>query len=311
MIPPTKKLSSSMRATATAVLAGSFLILACGCSSPGAEPTSSPSAKSALPTSMYRNWPPEAEEFRFHWSASPGIDLETGSAVAVRAYLESYRLIGLAGGDLSAAYPGFLRATPENVQAQDPGDLFQLGHLRPDTRPERETGEQVDIERRYYGYQPTHILSLLPEGNGYRATVCVGAYSVYRAADHRFSSIAADPQTGRPWYKNQENVEVWRVELTDKGSAANDATPSPSSPQRGPLPAPTEDVFGRWHFTGTSSGLWGPNGNGEDVDPPAIRQQCEDAMPDDASARAAMASGFHDAPPPHGDPIPGWPALGR
>lgn len=310
MIRPIKRLFSRMRATVTAVLTAMPLILACGCGG-GAEIPSASSSDGGDSTPIYPNWPPEAEEFRFHWSASPGIDLETGSAVAVRAYLESYRLIGLAGGDLSAAYPGFLRATPENVQAQDPGDLFQLGHLRPDTRPERETGEHVDIERRYYGYQPTHILSLLPEGDGYRATVCVGAYSVYRFAHHRFSSIMSDPQTGELLYGDRQNVEIWRVELTDNGPVASEAAPSPSAPQRGPLPGPAEDVFGRWHFTGTSSGLWGPNDNPEDVDPPEIRKQCEDAMPDDASARAAMAGGFHDTPPPHGDPIPGWPVLGR
>jgi len=38
-----------------------------------------------------------------------------------------------------------------------------------------------------------------------------------------------------------------------------------------------------------------------------LRKQCEDAMPDDAATRRAMSTGFHDQPPPHGDPIPGWP----
>ena len=48
-------------------------------------------------------------------------------------------------------------------------------------------------------------------------------------------------------------------------------------------------------------------GQGENIDTPEVRQQCEDAMPDDAATRMAMATGFHSQPPPHGNPIPGWP----
>lgn len=32
-------------------------------------------------------------------------------------------------------------------------------------------------------------------------------------------------------------------------------------------------------------------------------------MPDDAERRRGMYTGFHDEPPAHGDPIPGWPGA--
>jgi hypothetical protein len=61
--------------------------------------------------STLTNWPKQVENFRFRWSAAEGVDLMTGPAVALRAYVESYRLVGMVGGDMSVVYPGFLHAT--------------------------------------------------------------------------------------------------------------------------------------------------------------------------------------------------------
>jgi hypothetical protein len=265
---------------------------------------------------MFPNWPPEANEFRFHWSAAPGIDLETGPAVALRAYLESVRLAAFAGGDASAVYPGFLHATPENTApATERGELFQLQYIRPKTRAEYEANGLQNVERPVYGYQPTHILSVVPQGDGYRATICVGTYSVYRTADDdhgKFFSTVADEITGQLTYGDRQTIQIWRVELSETDPRVGNAPAGSPIPQAGPLPAPVDDVFGRWFITGSSDiGLWGPVGESESFDTPDTRKQCEDAMPDDAAARMAMATGFHTQPPPHGDPIPGWPAAIR
>jgi hypothetical protein len=291
-------------------------MLASGCDThrEQASPTTT-SPTSALPAPVFPNWPSEANDFRFHWSAAPEIDIATGPAVAVRAYLESMRLAAFAGGDQSVAYPGFMRATPQNTApATKGGELFQLDSIRPKTRAEYEANGLEYVERQVYGYQPTYILNLQPQGDGYRATVCLGAYSVYRTADDdhsKYFSTIADPETGQLTYGDRQNVEIWRIELTDKDPRVGYTAATPTSaPQRGPLPAPVEDVFGRWFITGSSgTGHWGPVGESERFDTPEVRQQCEDAMPDDAAARMAMATGFHESPPPHGDPIPGWPAA--
>ena len=286
---------------------------ACDTPSEYASPTTAPT--SALPAPLFPNWPPEANQFRFHWSAAPGIDLKNSPAVALRAYVESYRLAGFAGGDPSVVYPGFLRATPENTgPVTEDGSLLQLRYVRPRTRADLEAEGWKYVERQVYGYQPTHILNLQPQGDVYRATVCVGLYSVYRTADDdhsKYFSTIADPDTGQPKYGDSGNIEIWRVELTDRDPRVDIAPTPPKAPQIGPLPAPTGDVFGPWFVNGRSSALWGPLGQPErdTIDTPEVRQQCEAAMPDDAAARLAMATGFHDSPPPHGEPIPGWPAA--
>jgi hypothetical protein len=277
------------------------------------ELSAPPKTTSALPPPLYPNYPNEANDFRFHWSAAPGVDLDTGPAVALRAYVESYRLAGFAFGDLSVVYPGFMRATPESTgTSTEPGNLLQLWDVRPRTRADYEASGLKYVERQVYGYQPTHILNLQPQDDGYRATVCLGLYSVYRTVDDdpsKYFSTIADADTGQLRYGDRQIIEIWRVELTDGESRTDNAPAEPAGPQRGPLPAPIEDVFGPWFITGNSASVWGPSGKGENIDTPEVRKQCEDAMPDDAAARMAMATGFHDAPPPHGAPIPGWPAA--
>lgn len=289
------------------------MVLVTACGTPAAPPA--PTSTSAFPAPLFPNWPAEANEFRFHWSSAPGIDLDTGPAVALRAYVESYRLAGFAGGNPSVVYPGFMRATPESTgPLQDRGSLLQLRDVRPETRAGYEAAGLEYVQRQVYGSQPTYIVNLQPQADGYRATVCLGLYSVYRTADDdhdKYFSTMADAETGQPKYGGRRSIEIWRVELTNKDARVGNVPPASAEPQRGPLPAPVDDVFGRWFITGNTSGLWGPLGDAEDIDTPEVRRQCEDVMPDDAAARMAMSTGFHSEPPPHGEPIPGWPAESR
>jgi hypothetical protein len=307
--------SNSARIGVTALLVVIAMVFTAACDAPPVPPSPTTSSASTLPAPLFPNWPAEANEFRFHWSAAPGVNLETSPAVALRAYIESYRLAGFAGGDPSVVYPGFMRATPENTgPVSEDGSLLQLRYVRPQTREEYEAGGWTYVERQVYGYQPTYVLDLSPQGSGYRATVCLGLYSVYRTADDdhdKYFSTIADADTGQLRYQDGQTVEIWRIELTDKDPRVGNAPAAPAAAQTGPLPAPVEDVFGPWFITGNAVALWGPLGDPErdTVDTPEVRQQCEDTMPDDAAARRAMATGFHDAPPPHGEPIPGWPAA--
>jgi len=289
---------------------------AAGCDgSPSSPPPAASSASTALPPPQFPNYPAEANEFRFHWSAAPGIDLDKGPAVAVRAYVESMRLAAFAGGDRSAVYPGFMHATPENIE-RDPADgLFEHEYVRPETRAQYEADGVKVVDRQIYGYQPTFVLSLTPQDEHYRAIVCVGGYSVYRTDDQdhgKFVSTVANPDTGKPLTRDgRSEIDIWRVDLTDRGRAVG-APLAPIVAQVGPLPAPVDDVFGSWFITGSSNtGHWGSASHTEHYDTPEVRAQCEAAMPDDAAARMAMASGFHSAPPPHGDAVPGWPAETR
>lgn len=297
-----------------AVLVAFTTLSCCACSRSDRAtlPTPEPSLTDAK-APKFPNWPTVADDFRFHWSAAPGVDLLSGPAVALRAYVESYRLAGFAGGDPKVVYPGFDRATPRNTDpTSEPGSLLQLRNVRPLTRSELEAQGWTYAERSTYGYQPTFVLGLEQVAGHYRATVCLGLYAVYQPADDkpgRFVSTVADPKTGQPTYGRDGDVEIWRVELAERGSQAEGPSAAATAPAQGPLPAPTEDVFGSWSIAGRASGSWGPLGADEQIETPGLRQQCEAAMPDDAATRRAMATGFHDAPPPHGEPIPGWPAA--
>jgi len=68
-----------------AVIAATAGISACQ-----TQTTESPPTTETSSAKLYPNWPPLLNDFRFHWSAEPGIDVTTGPAMAVRAYMEAY-----------------------------------------------------------------------------------------------------------------------------------------------------------------------------------------------------------------------------
>lgn len=289
--------------SATALVLAALVPLAC---TPSTDSTPQPST--ARSAGLFPNWPPALNNFRFYWYAAPGIDMTTGPVVTVRAYLESYRIANLTGGDTSAVYPGFTRATPKNGLQTRQNTPFELSYVRPETRAEAEANGWKYVERNMFGYGPFYILSIGPVGGVFRAIVCQGEYSTFHQDDtdpSKYTSITSWP----PQDTADKGVTVWRVELTDKDPRVGPNPPAaPTNPQSGPLPAPTGDVFGPWFITGASTSLWGTPGETQYVDTPEVKQQCAEHMPDDAAARKAMYTGLHDQPPPHGDPIPGWPA---
>jgi hypothetical protein len=280
------------------------VLLACA---PSTGPT--PPHSTSRVANLFPNWPQALNDFRFHWYAAPGIDLTAGPVVAVRAYLESYRIANLTGGDTSAVYPGFTRATPENEPESRQYAPFELRYVRPETRAEAEAKGWKYVERNMFGYGPFYILSLTRVGAVFRAAVCQGEYSTFHPDDadpNKYVSVANWP----PQDTDDKGTTVWRVELTDTDPRVGPNPPAaPMNPQLGPLPAPTGDVFGRWFITGASTSLWGVPGEAQYVDTREVKQQCAEHMPDDAAARKAMYTGLHDQPPPHGDPIPGWPTA--
>jgi ABC-type phosphate/phosphonate transport system substrate-binding protein len=59
-----------------------------GCASDNASTQSSDPSENR--SQQFPNWPASLDEFRFHWTADPNIDIIAGAAVPIRAYLESY-----------------------------------------------------------------------------------------------------------------------------------------------------------------------------------------------------------------------------
>lgn len=254
----------------------------------------------------HSDWPQTLTDFRFHWSAGPGIDLLRGPAVPIRAYLESY-YIASSTLDLDDVYPGFVRATPQNDQL-DGHYLAQLARIRPLNGVNSSPAEAVPR----FGYMPMHILSIEPIDSGLRAIVCQGDYATYVRSTVRpdkYVSVSAEPNTAQV-EGTDPGVVVHRIELTDRHPLTSEApSVDVSSLQQGPAPAPHEDVFGKWFFTGSSSSYWGPIDvpAPESFPSPELRKQCGDVMPEPSATRLEMMTGFKDHPAAAGIPVPGWP----
>jgi hypothetical protein len=280
-----------------------------GCHTGG---TKSPPTSSNSPAQLSPNWPPLLNDFRFHWTAEPGIDITSGPAMVVRAYMESF---GVATFTLNPdnVYPGFNRATPENQEAE--GDfLWQLVQIRPLGSGYTKTAKDA---RPHFGYEALHFLELTPIGDGYRAIVCSGEYAHFvesTTKPGKFVSIGVNEETGQLYRPGDKGVYPYQIDLTQHDPRLRPNPPAPvTAPQRGPAPAPDQDVFGDWFFTGASASYWGPSNDrtAGEFPPPHLKQRCADAMPTPEAERLAIMTGFKDQPPPHGNAIPGWPAKAQ
>lgn len=260
----------------------------------------------------FANWPQSLGDFRFRWAAEPGVDLASGPAVPLRAYLESYRITQLTD-DSGAAYPGFARAVPEalprNSKASTQNELVDI-RPSPDTEPFGPPGS-------FYGNEFFHILELTPIGGGYRAYVCDGLYGIFREGEEKgqYESVVGYQHDSRAGLGDVEGMKVWRVEFTDSSPAA-DAPAMVTDAQRGPNPAPTGDVFGPWRITGASDENWGTLINrestaDEQVDGAQRLSQCSDLLPHWRTERAAIIERVLDTPPSAEPASPGWPDSTR
>ncbi|WP_157890503.1 hypothetical protein [Mycolicibacterium goodii] len=190
----------------------------------------------------FPNWPQSLDGLRFRWSAEPGIDLLTGPAVPLRAYLESHRT-GDFTLDPQNVYPGFQRAVHPGPPNTDkfPDEPYELWYIQPFTDPRYAFGPAG----KFYGNEYFHVLSLDRVDGGWRAYVCDGTYNIFREGDGPNSFVPVHrPSDGN---SNQDGaaMKVWRVELTNILDPADPETPpAVNTPQEGPLPAPTDDVFG-------------------------------------------------------------------
>lgn len=278
----------------------------------GCDTQSAESSSTTTPAGqIYPNWPALLNNFRFHWSAEPGIDVTTGPAMVVRAYMEAYDTAWFTLNP-DNVFPGFDRATPEN-QTPEGDFLWQLVHIRPLGYGYTKTARDA---RPHFGFQELHFLELTPLGEGYRAIVCSGEYAHFIESTSKpgeFIAIGVDDDSGRPYRgsRSDSGVFPYQIDFTQHDPRIGPNAPSDvTAPQRGPAPAPDQDVFGKWFFTGASSSYWGPSSDRTSADfpSPELQKRCGDAMPTPKAERLAMMTGFKDQPPPHGEAIPGWPA---
>jgi len=263
-------------------------------------------AEKAPPEPKFANWPATLDDFRFQWAAEQGIDLASGPAVPLRAYLESYRIWNMTQ-DAGTAYPGFDRAVSEAMPAKSNSTTRnELVDIRP--QPE---AEPFGPPGPFYGNEYFHILELTAIESGYRAYVCDGMYNVFREADEEGKYVSVIKYQSRTGLNDVNGMKVWRVEFTDT-PPVTDAPPTMTAAQRGPNPAPAGDVFGPWRITGASDDKWGTQINSQDtaderIDGARRISQCSDLMPQWRTERNDIIGRVLDTPPTAEPASPGWP----
>lgn len=233
-------------------------------------------------------WTGPLAQLRAVWSAESGIDLLTGPAVVVRAYLESYKVAILMGDD-GYVYPGFMDAVAPNTP--DDG--------RPDSTQFRRPVPREPVPRPLVGSERMHILRLDTSGNRVTAVVC--DWSSYTAA--------WDLGDGKYGYPDQnaypdDGVDMYWIAMTVPAGGG-----PPLPPQQGPALAPVDDVFGGWRIDGNLHGSGRPPWE-EWPSQESDFQACSDNAPEALERREFLRRGEHPrADYPTLPAYPGWPSA--
>jgi hypothetical protein len=238
-MPRAELMKPMRRQRFSAALAATLLAVAAllpACSSDHSEAP----ASSTAPAARFTNVPAALNEPKFVWSAAPGIDLETGVAVAVRGYYESCEMAQKTF-DLRNVYPGFFRALTY-VQPEISASREQDNNPGPFISPSRKIDGGDYQDQPLWGNMRVRILSITKPADDMQAIVCFNPDYVYvQLAASSYSVEYAKPHL---WLE--------RLDLSDHDPRSGAHPPaSPTGPERGPLPAPL-DVFGPGHVQGLS-----------------------------------------------------------
>lgn len=236
-------------------------------------------------------WSGPLSELRVQWTGTSGLDLTTGVAVPVRAYVES-RWLSQSQGSLDYGYPGFLEATPPNAEGPPFGANFR--------RPEADN----QVQNPFIGNETFRITAVRQEGRNVTATVCRYSYTVATKNDDGSYSSVASRQSGEP-----RGIEVNRVLL-----AAPVDREQPQPAQKGPEAAPSGDVFAGWSIEGYQDAFFKQDPGFASAWPTydADLTACVDAAPDPPERRAFLSEGDHPREDfPTSAPSPGWPTASQ
>ncbi|MGV9663755.1 hypothetical protein [Nocardia niigatensis] len=245
-------------------------------------------AHTSTPTPAYA-WP-DTFQFNFRWSASPGVDLTSGPAIIVRAYLESGSFTDAARPQSADKYyyPGFTKIRLPNHAGE--GGF----------------GGTADPGRTIRGTYYWHVLSVKPvkdlrinaeeTATGWETSVCTW-----------MNGLTIDYGTGT--YDSSENTSLYPVLLTVTIYPETPGNPlPPAADGSGPARYPTKDVFTGWK-------VFGIDGTGEEY-PGRPDQTCNN-LPDNPVPPEILALNnpptwshlTYTHPLPVRDPYPGWPAA--
>lgn len=243
------------------------------------------------PSPPVERWGGLLSDLRQVWSAEPGIDLLTDPAVVARAYTES-TLLAQDMGDIEYVYPGYSRA----VLKDEPDSKLMSAW-------DRWPYLEAPLKEPRFGTSRRHILRVTTAGHDVTVVTCVYDYAIAKEKEGAFVSIAQNPLNLVP----NPGVGVELVKMITPHSDQSPGLP----PQTGPLPAPSDDVFGDWKVTGILN-VWGSGDPVFDSEWPTYKSDltaCVDKAPDPPERRTFLIAGQH----PRSDfptlpAYPGWPS---
>jgi hypothetical protein len=233
-------------------------------------------------------WSGVLADVRVQWDAEPGIDLVTGVAVPVRAYLES-RLLAQYVGKIDQTYPGFTRAVAPNEPQNSPNISAR----------DRQPPLEYPLAAPLFGNITYHIQAVDHSGRDVTVTVCNFNYAVAKEHDGKFVAFNnLGPIESR-------GVNTFRVLLTAPADESTSALP----PQAGPANSPEDDVFGEWQVAGflVATGTEYVKSHWPNFE--ADLAACVTRAPDPLERRAFLLNGEHPRSDfPTSPPSPGWPS---
>ena len=198
-----------------------FALLVSGCTPKKPEIQQTPAE------SRPAGWPVSLNDFTVTWTAQPGIDLTTGAAVVVRAYMESYYLAYLTD-DERYLYPGFRESVNPNGSAGPDGI--------------KELWPEPHAATTWVGTARHHLVEISRSGRDVNVLACLYAPGTGRFEDGGFKANGAG-------YEPNSGVLPLRV-----GLKAPEREEPILPPQQGKSRAPFENVFGGWRVTSHEGG---------------------------------------------------------
>lgn len=236
-------------------------------------------AEDAAPLRVAAGWPAALNNLSVVWSAGGGIDLLTGPAVAVRAYMESV-LVARLTGENRYLYPGFETSVEEN----DP-DVASKKSLWP-------THGSADKE--WIGTLRNRILEITTSDQEVTAIVCVFDYGMGMEFANGFNSMGREGD-----YLGVEPARITMVR--------GDGDFAELPPQKGSARAPDRDVFGGWRITGHEGGMFATGAIRWNHVYDQYAQACLGEAPDSLENIRALSDWLPRTSFPALPAYPGWP----
>ncbi|MBN3459797.1 hypothetical protein JNN96_37860 [Mycobacterium sp. DSM 3803] len=223
-------------------------------------------------------WPQDYKNFTIVWTGEKGLDLVTGPAVAVRAYIESFFLVELTGDD-KYLYPGFATAV---------ADEWRPGTADPADDP-------------WVGTLTNRLLSLTRNDSTVTAIGCMYTYGA-ASPDGKGEYASRGVPIGSP----EGGINAFKVTLS-----ANSGSGQSGKPQEGPERTPFDDVFGGYQIDGYWGGyISAKNKDGWDwPERQEATDECVAKAPDPFERRKYLLENFLPQSEFYPLPVkPGWPA---